>query len=41
VNLALKQRPEIAQTKINIESSIINLGGAKNYLLPTLQAFSN
>ena len=39
VNLALKQRPEIAQTKINIESSIINLGGAKNYLLPTLQAF--
>jgi outer membrane protein len=39
VSLALKQRPEIAQTKINIESSIINLGGAKNYLLPTLQAF--
>jgi outer membrane protein len=39
INLALKQRPEIAQTKINIESSIINLGGAKNYLLPTLQAF--
>jgi len=39
VTLALKQRPEIAQTKINIESSIINLGGAKNYLLPTLQAF--
>jgi outer membrane protein TolC len=39
VNLALAQRPEIAQTKINIESNIINLGGAKNYLLPTLQAF--
>jgi outer membrane protein TolC len=39
VNLGLKQRPEIAQTKINIESSIINLAGAKNYLLPTLQAF--
>jgi outer membrane protein len=39
VNLALAQRPEIAQTKINIESSLINLGGAKNYLLPTLQAF--
>jgi outer membrane protein len=39
INLALKQRPEIAQTKINIESSIINIGGAKNYLLPTLQAF--
>ncbi|MGA2212000.1 MAG: TolC family protein [Bryobacteraceae bacterium] len=39
VNLALKQRPEIAQTRINIESSTINLGGARNYLLPTLQAF--
>ncbi len=39
VNLALTQRPEIAQTKINIESSLINLGGARNYLLPTLQAF--
>jgi outer membrane protein len=39
IDLALKQRPEIAQTKINIESSVINLGGAKNYLLPNLQAF--
>ncbi len=39
VDLALKQRPEIATTKINLESRIINLGGAKNYLLPTLQAF--
>jgi len=39
VNLGLKQRPEIAQTRINIESSVINLAGAKNYLLPTLQAF--
>jgi outer membrane protein len=39
VSLALKQRPEIAQTKVNIESSVINLAGAKNYLLPTLQAF--
>ena len=39
VNLALEQRPEITQTKINIESSIINLGGTRNYLLPTLQAF--
>ena len=39
VNLALAQRPEIAQTKINIESKIINLGGTKNALLPTLQAF--
>jgi len=39
VNLALAQRPEIAQTKINIESKVINLGGTKNALLPTLQAF--
>jgi outer membrane protein TolC len=38
INLALAQRPEIAKAKINIESSIINLGGSKNYLLPTLQA---
>jgi len=39
VNLALTQRPEIAQTKLNIESSIINLAGTRNYLLPNLQAF--
>jgi len=39
VTLALAQRPEIAKTKINIESSIINLGGTRNALLPTLQAF--
>jgi outer membrane protein TolC len=38
VNLALAQRPEIAKAKINIESSMINLGGSRNYLLPTLQA---
>lgn len=38
VNLALAQRPEIAKAKINIESSTINLGGSKNYLLPTLVA---
>jgi outer membrane protein len=39
VSLALTQRPEIAQAKINLESRVINLAGAKNYLLPTLQAF--
>ena len=39
VTVALAQRPEIAQTKIDIESSIINLGGTRNALLPTLQAF--
>jgi outer membrane protein len=38
VKLALAQRPEIEKAKINIESSTINLGGSKNYLLPTLQA---
>jgi outer membrane protein len=38
VKLALAQRPEIEKTKTNIESSITNLGGSKNYLLPTLQA---
>jgi outer membrane protein len=38
VKLALEQRPEIAKAKINIESSNINLGGSRNYLLPTLQA---
>jgi outer membrane protein len=38
VNLALAQRPEISKAKINIESSNINLGGSKNYLLPTLVA---
>jgi outer membrane protein len=39
VKQALEQRPEIAKTRINIESSVINLGGSRNYLLPTLQAF--
>ena len=36
---ALLNRPEIEQTRINLESSVINLGGTKNALLPTLQAF--
>ena len=36
---ALLDRPEIEQTRINLESSQINLGGTKNALLPTLQAF--
>jgi outer membrane protein len=38
INLALAQRPEIAKAKLNIESNQINLGGSKNYLLPTLVA---
>jgi outer membrane protein TolC len=36
---ALLSRPEIEQTRINLESSQINLGGTRNALLPTLQAF--
>jgi outer membrane protein len=39
IDLALAQRPESAKAKLNIQSSQINLGGSKNYLLPTLQAF--
>lgn len=39
IKLALDQRPEIAKAKIDIESRLINLGGSKNTLLPTLQAF--
>jgi len=38
INLALAQRPELAKAKLNIESSKINLGGSKNYLLPSLVA---
>ena len=36
---ALAARPEIEQTKVNLESSRINLLGTKNALLPSLQAF--
>ncbi len=36
---ALENRPEIAQSKINIESNRINLKGIRNSLLPGLQAF--
>ncbi|MGB6943726.1 MAG: TolC family protein [Bryobacteraceae bacterium] len=38
IDLALAQRSEIAKAKLNIESNKINLGGSKNYLLPTLVA---
>jgi outer membrane protein TolC len=41
VDEALKNRPEIAQTKINLESSKINVQGTKNNLLPTLSAFAD
>jgi outer membrane protein len=36
---ALFDRPEIEQTRINLASSRINLGGSKNAILPSLQAF--
>jgi len=40
IQQALTTRPEIEQTKINIQSSLVNLGGSKNGLLPQLQAFA-
>jgi len=40
IQQALTTRPEIEQTKINIQSSLVNLGGSKNALLPQLQAFA-
>lgn len=36
---AVTQRPEIEQTKTNLESSRINIRGTKDALLPTLQGF--
>jgi outer membrane protein len=38
---ALENRPEIAQTKINLESSKINVQGTRNNLLPNLSAFAD
>ena len=37
---AVKQRVEIAQSRINIESNKLNLVGIKNSLKPSLQAFA-
>ena len=37
---ALEQRPELAQLRINLESTQINLGGTRNAIRPTLQAFA-
>jgi outer membrane protein TolC len=39
IHQAIKQRPEIEQTSINLESSKINIRGTKDALMPTLQAF--
>jgi len=40
VQQALKERVEIQQSRINIESNKLNLVGIKNSLKPTLQAFA-
>jgi len=39
VEEALAKRPELEQTRINVQSTVINLAGTKNQLLPILQAF--
>lgn len=41
VEQALAKRPELEQTRINLQSTLINLRGSKNALLPTLQAFAD
>ncbi len=41
VDEALTNRPEIVQTKLNLESSKINVVGTKNNLLPNLSAFAD
>jgi len=38
---ALAKRPELEQTRVNVESTLINLKGSRNALLPTLQAFAD
>jgi outer membrane protein len=39
IELAIRDRPELEQTRINTETAKLNLAGTKNALLPTLQAF--
>ena len=41
VQRALDRRPELMQSRINIENSRIGLKGSRNALLPTLDAFAN
>jgi outer membrane protein TolC len=41
VEQALANRPELEQTRINLQSTLINLAGSKNALKPTLQAFAD
>ncbi len=39
VDQALGERPELAQSRLNLENSQINLVGSRNGLLPTINAF--
>jgi outer membrane protein TolC len=41
IQYAMTNRPEIEQTRINLESSLINLKGSRSALLPNLQAFAD
>ena len=41
ISEAIMNRPEIAQTKINLDSSKINVQGTRNNLLPSLSAFAD
>jgi outer membrane protein TolC len=40
VQQAIDERPEIQQSKLNIENSKISIAGSRNNLRPTLQAFA-
>jgi len=39
IQQALANRPEVEQTRINVDSKHININGTRNALLPSLQAF--
>ncbi len=40
VDQSLSERPELAQSRLNLENSQINLAGSRNGLLPTINAFA-
>ena len=41
IQQALVNRPEVEQTRINVDSKRININGTRNALLPSLQAFAD
>ncbi len=41
IQRAIENRPELDQIRLNLQSSKINLGGTRNGLLPSLQAFAD